>query len=173
MHNLLPFTPGPQFLVKGALQWNGGELVLRIQLQDSQDQLLDGLKPMKKTEGRLLPRKNELWKTTCFEAFWGRPGEKSYWELNISGSGSWNLYHFDSYRQPQPPRASDDFTIQSLEIDGKAGLECRLATALPVKELEGSVCVIARTAEATHYFSTKHAGDKPDYHLRAGFVYLR
>ena len=43
-------------------------------------------------------RADELWRTTCFEAFIG--GESgSYTELNFSPSGQWASYDFDAPRQ--------------------------------------------------------------------------
>jgi hypothetical protein len=43
-------------------------------------------------------RADELWRATCFEAFVKNEKSKEYWEFNLSPSGSWNFYHFTSYR---------------------------------------------------------------------------
>jgi hypothetical protein len=44
-------------------------------------------------------RRNELWKHTCFELFLSTPHSPGYWEVNLSPSGDWNFYSFNSYRQ--------------------------------------------------------------------------
>jgi len=44
-------------------------------------------------------RANELWKETCFELFFTRKDSDKYYEINISPTTKWNLYHFDSYRE--------------------------------------------------------------------------
>src|ERR1700751_274314 len=43
-------------------------------------------------------RKNELWKETCFECFFGVARSKAYFEFNGSPSGNWAFYSFDDYR---------------------------------------------------------------------------
>lgn len=168
MHQLRSFHTYSDISIRGDLAWQGKLLTLRFEVEDAQRRLLDGLgAPQRRVPGRE-SRRDGLWKTTCFEAFWARPRERSYWELNLAGDGGWNLYHFEDYRVPQPPRPSEDFRMESWETKTSGSLECALSTSLDLPKLEASICVIARTEGATHYFSTRHAGEKPDYHLRAG-----
>ena len=42
-------------------------------------------------------RTDELWRTTCFEAFVRTDG--GYVEYNLSPSGAWAAYRFDGYRE--------------------------------------------------------------------------
>ena len=49
-------------------------------------------------------RKDELWTTTCFEAFISAPGEQRYWEVNLAANGDWAVYRFDGYRSGQTRR---------------------------------------------------------------------
>jgi len=44
-------------------------------------------------------RKDELWKTTCFELFVRDPATEAYLEFNLSPSGNWAAYAFDGYRE--------------------------------------------------------------------------
>ncbi len=44
-------------------------------------------------------RMNELWKTTCFEAFLREAGAEHYAEFNFSPSGDWAAYQFERYRE--------------------------------------------------------------------------
>lgn len=44
-------------------------------------------------------RMDNLWQTTCFEIFWQPIGDTAYREFNLSPSGSWAAYDFDSFRE--------------------------------------------------------------------------
>jgi hypothetical protein len=44
-------------------------------------------------------RRDELWRTTCFELFLREPATGAYLEFNMSPSGNWAAYAFDGYRQ--------------------------------------------------------------------------
>jgi hypothetical protein len=114
-------------------------------------------------------RADELWRSTCFEAFWGEVGSKSYWELNLSPAGDrWNLYRFEDYRVPQPPEASDDFTLETLSIR-EGVLEATLAARESIGGVEAALCAVVVTGEGPRFYALAHPGDKPDFHLRAGF----
>jgi len=43
-------------------------------------------------------RRDNLWKTTCFEIFWSHDGI-SYREFNLSPSTRWACYDFDAFRE--------------------------------------------------------------------------
>lgn len=167
----MPFHPLTEPLgARGEIAWKSGGLELVFRLEDPRGLLQDGPAPARK---RFLPfelrREDGLWKTTCFEAFFGRAGEESYWELNLGAKGAWNLYRFDSYRSPQPPGPSDDFAIAWLDA-GEGVLACRLEPTAAPFALEASLCLVARGDAGTHYLSTRHAGAKPDFHLRESFT---
>ena len=50
-------------------------------------------------EGESEPgRTDELWKTTCFEAFLRPEGETGYTEYNFAPSGEWAAYDFTAHR---------------------------------------------------------------------------
>ena len=64
-------------------------------------------------------RADELWRTTCFEAFLKPMGQSSYTEWNFAPSGDWASYAFSDYREGMseaevnaPPyiRVEDNFT---------------------------------------------------------------
>src|SRR3954464_8994411 len=44
-------------------------------------------------------RADELWRTTCFEAFLRPLGEENYREWNFAPSGQWATYEFSGYRE--------------------------------------------------------------------------
>lgn len=167
MLTLHPFTPhGEPLGVQGKIELMGNEIYLEYRVTDPLHQVMDSLV----TGTRPDPfRAHGLWNTTCFEAFWGVPGEKGYWELNLSGTHpKWNLYHFTDYRLPQPPTESDDFAIKSWAVSPTT-LHCQLAGQRKLDHLEASLCTILRTSKGNYFYSTSHAGQQADFHLRNSF----
>ena len=85
-------------MVAEVLWLETGLLELTFNLQANHES--DALKNLKASTGResSKERQDNLWKHTCFEAFFARPDSEQYWELNVAPSGHWNLYQFDGYR---------------------------------------------------------------------------
>lgn len=111
-------------------------------------------------------RKDELWKTTCFEAFLQPEGEAGYREWNFAPSGDWAAYDFDGYRDGMAPaevaepyiRMEDNFTWWTLgaTIAVDAGKTWRLGLSAVLEEKDGT----------KSYWSLVHCDpDKPDFHL--------
>jgi hypothetical protein len=170
MHTLLPFQSINLGLsIQGKIFWENGGLELEYRVQDNECALRPGLTPRGRRFLEELCRQDGLWKSTCFEAFFGQPGQPAYWELNLAASGAWNLYRFSSYRTPQPPQACFDFQIAWLEVE-PGFVKCRLETKIGPTPLEASLCVVANTSAGGIYFATCHAEAKPDFHSRASFV---
>ena len=168
MEKLLPFSANTEaFGVRASVAREGAKLCFRYELTDPAGEVLGG--PVA-GDYRGVPRADGLWQRTCFEAFFARKGSPGYWELNVAPDGSaWNLYRFDGYRLPQPPAPSEDFTLERVSA-GVSTLACWLAPRAEVGELEVNLCAVVKTKSATHYLSARHAGEKPDFHVRAGFV---
>jgi hypothetical protein len=110
-------------------------------------------------------RSDELWMTTCFEAFFREAGRKSYREWNFAPSGQWAAYDFSSERQgmknakvDQAPyiRMEDNFTWwtmgATIAVDADKKWELGLSAVLEEKDGTKS------------YWALAHAGDKPDFH---------
>jgi hypothetical protein len=122
-------------------------------------------------------RKYELWTTTCFEAFFGVKGSDSYWELNFSISGNWNLFYFDSYRNPAQPREETKVTkisFKSFYEDFMWRLEVQLPVqnlGIQTKKMEmGLAAVIEFKNKEKSYFALKHETEKPDFHKKESFI---
>ena len=169
MIELFPFAAsGTDIRIKASFVSLRDGVQLEFRLRDPGAWVLDTLTPGEYTAANVR-RADELWKTTCFEAFWGIRGQPGYWELNLSANKSeWNLYHFESLRSPHPPRPSDDYRLHRLSRTGDA-LLCELETSLPLAELEKSLCAVTRLKDKTLYFSERHARDKPDFHNRSAW----
>jgi len=110
-------------------------------------------------------RQHELWKQTCFEAFFRQKGEKSYFEINLSPTGAWNVYHFKTYRSPQPP--TEYLEVQMLElIKEKESFSATFQIqGVDLSRIDASLCAILKLKNAeTTYWSTHHMSHKPDFH---------
>jgi hypothetical protein len=117
-----------------------------------------------------------LWNHTCFEMFVGSRGRAPYLEYNLSPSGAWAAYSFESYRL-RSSRA-DSFEAPSIEwVEGLGEAEMRATVALP----ESSVCahegldvalatVIELRSGSLSYWALDHPQERPDFHDRRAFL---
>jgi hypothetical protein len=111
-------------------------------------------------------RADDLWQTTCFEAFLRPLGEESYREWNFAPSGQWASYQFSNYREGRDPaqvdsgpyiRMEDNFTWWALgaTIAVPADTNWELGLAVVLEERDGT----------KSYWALAHpTGDKPDFH---------
>ena len=133
-------------------------------------------------------RRDELWKQTCFEIFVGCADQRSYLEFNLSPSGDWNAYSFDTYRKGMKPVSdsagievshhanpqSDIRTWSASIVPSPAhstkGEDGELAQLLKSRSLVlGATAVIEYQDGSREYWALTHAGEKPDFHLRESF----
>ncbi len=118
-------------------------------------------------------RRMRLWETTCFECFFGVPGQDLYWEINLSTAGHWNVFRLDNYRSG----LREELSIQALSIlvdRSVFSLETELDLSLlgiQDSEIELSVtAVIADKRGAMSHWAVCHGGIEADFHLRNSFV---
>ena len=162
MKSLLPFSAQEKSVhVQGQARLEGS--LLRIEFRWSG--------PVQDAEpgNKKWSRADELWKSTCFEMFLGNKGEAGYWEFNFAPAHCrWNAYRFESYREPQPPCATQDFELKSAHVltgSMVVDLECHVKFA----EAEGQLTAVIRTSGGMLYFAERHAPGKADFHFRGGF----
>ena len=110
-------------------------------------------------------RADELWQSTCLEAFLRRMGEEAYREWNFAPSGQWAAYDFSGYREGMtiaeivsPPyiRMEDNLTWWTLgatiAVDSSARWDLNLSAVL--EETDGT----------KSYWALAHPEEKPDFH---------
>ena len=120
-------------------------------------------------------RHDNLWKHTCFEAFFGKPDSEQYWELNVAPSGHWNLYQFDAYRSGGKEEPDTDIPTTSWkQSDRKCCCSITLNLSpwwedLQLPELAISAVLETQTGRLS-YWALQHPGDKPDFHDRRSFL---
>jgi hypothetical protein len=112
-------------------------------------------------------RTNELWRSTCFEAFLRTPA--GYYEFNFAPSTQWAAYAFDGYRRGM--RDADGIDTPRIEIrSGSARFELQAALDLDrLLPLDspwqlGLSAVIEETNGRKSYWALAHPPGKPDFH---------
>ena len=117
-------------------------------------------------------RRDELWRTTCFEAFLGVHGQDGYREWNFAPSGDWAAYDFSGYREGMaeaeigsPPyiRMEDNLTWWTLGATIATDAACRFELGLSA--------VLEEKDGTKSYWALAHPSvDKPDFHHRDCFA---
>ncbi|MEY4297523.1 MAG: hypothetical protein RLZZ423_702 [Cyanobacteriota bacterium] len=130
-------------------------------------------------------RRDGLWQSTCFEAFFGVPGQPQYWEINLAPSGDWNLYALSAYREglrPEPavsrlpfrlvrPDAwPDPSATQELQLSFELDLRSLIKAAAPL-ELSATA-VLDHREHGCSYWAWRHTGQEADFHRRDSFLPL-
>lgn len=117
-------------------------------------------------------RKDELWKTTCFEAFVALP--QGYCEYNFAPSTHWAAYRFSDYRDGMADL--DDMAPPSFDqqLDGKL-YQCDVTFDLPEVLARQSThinltAVIEEKDGTKSYWALKHPDGPPDFHDPACFI---
>lgn len=131
----------------------------------------EGLLPEELRPDKL--RADELWKTTCFECFVARPGEKAYMEWNFSPSGNWQAYDFQDYRMGRAEARVENPVLSAIQ-----GRRFEVDFELPTKfqssaiELSLTTVILEKGDEQPFYWALQHDAEKPDFHTRSSFSFL-
>jgi len=121
-------------------------------------------------------RRDELWRTTCFEFFLAREGDDSYWEGNVSPAGHWNCYRFSGYRRDMreeiitPPVISQEREPRNLLLTVELALDSLAPPGTPC--CLGLAAVLQCRTGALSHWALNHPAAQPDFHQRQGFIVL-
>lgn len=126
-------------------------------------------------------RRDELWKSTCFECFLGPIGQEDYVEWNFSIDGDWAAYSFKSYRGEmkaatvQPPLfhlpQSEWRKSGRLFLEVEAVVPAELRSISLARLQAGLTAVIVESGqEKPFYWAIEHWREKPDFHARESFT---
>jgi hypothetical protein len=169
MNKLIPFSEAGEVKISASLSRTSSLIQCVFEVSGAIDEILWPVKAPSSC------RRDELWKTTCFELFFGEPGANKYFEANFSPSGNWALYSFDDYRSGMKNETSIKIEISEFRISSESA-EFRVSlalidSALAGRDLEASPTAgIENKSGAISYWAMKHASDKPDFHDRASFI---
>ncbi len=119
-------------------------------------------------------RRDELWQHTCAEVFVAEQVTTAYCEFNFSPSTAWAAYEFDDYRlgmRPsscQAPQIHCTLSEQMLELQVQLFLPSHFEHQSPLRL--GVTMVVEQLSGYRSYWALAHAGERPDFHRRDGFI---
>ncbi|HLO29513.1 MAG TPA: DOMON-like domain-containing protein [Anaerolineales bacterium] len=121
-------------------------------------------------------RKDELWKTTCFEFFLAIKDHSPYWEFNLSPSGDWNVYHMDLYRrigfreETLIQRLPFDFQVENSGYSLNVAVDlCPILT--PEENVQAGIASIIQMKDGHEtYWALLHPAPQADFHVRESFI---
>ena len=124
-------------------------------------------------EGEAGVRRDELWKTTCFELFIST-GAGAYFEYNFSPGGDWAAYQFSDYRENGQDLDCASPAMNSVQSSDHLRLSVMLAR-LPVdltapRPRVGLTSVIESVQGGHSYWALDHLGEAPDFHRAETFT---
>jgi hypothetical protein len=115
-------------------------------------------------------RTEELWQTTCFEAFIRVSANGVYYEFNFAPSTQWAAYGFDGYRSGM---VATDIGTPRIDVQASPGM-FTLRAALELDRLSGLPrdavwrlglsALIEETNGRKSYWALAHPAGKADFH---------
>lgn len=113
-------------------------------------------------------RTDDLWRTTCFEAF--AETARGYAEYNLSPSGAWAAYGFSGYREGMRPLATKSPFIAVRHAPGLFILTVDLILPEEATGRVGLSAVVQGLNGVVSYWALRHPSDKPDFHHPDSFA---
>ncbi len=172
-HPLIPYEAQKEDItLTGEIVRQGvSSLVVTFSISDAKGVVIGGpVGEGMRYGGPKLIRAHELWKRTCFELFISPRGSEAYYECNMSTKGEWNIYYFDSYRTPQPPKETEAFSVTSIEYkEGELTVVIHSQDELP-SVLDCALTAVIETVSGESFYALSHKGGSPNFHIRESFV---
>jgi hypothetical protein len=123
-----------------------------------------------RTAGLVLPKKapsyrtDELWRSTCFEAFVRTGGAEGYLEFNLAPSTQWAAYRFDGYRSGMAPAGVAGPNVQARVAADAVVLTAVLGVPVPAPWRVGLSAVVEEVGGRISYWALAHPPGRPDFH---------
>ena len=130
--------------------------------------LVEGAARLELPDPAATGRADELWQTTCFDAFVGGKGA-TYREYNFAPSGQWAAYAFDSPRQGMR-NADDEVEVWLEGGDDWIAVEAAIFGDLAAGSPLNLTAVIEEEGGHKSYWALAHGDGPPDFHNRDCFV---
>jgi hypothetical protein len=111
---------------------------------------------------------DELWRTTCFEAFARTEG--GYVEYNLSPSGAWAAYAFDGYREGMRRLEVPAPFIVTRMAPGRFVLTADVELPDDATGPVGLTAVVERLDGAVLFWALTHPSVGPDFHHADSFA---
>jgi hypothetical protein len=120
-------------------------------------------------------RKDELWRTTCFELFLRDPENSEYFEYHMSPSCDSACYRFDDYRDGMQPMMGSIPPMVHPDHQDLSCYTCWCYIAVPphIRKkalIAGFNAVIETKDGQLSYWALDHPPTQPDFHHRDCFA---
>ena len=121
-------------------------------------------------------RRDELWKTSCFEFFLAMPNQPQYWEFNMSPSGDWNIYRMDAYRgvgfREEMSFQRLPFSVRREPRSVSVNATVDLSPIIPSERvIKLAISSVIQTKDGHRtYWALAHPNPPVDFHLRESFI---
>jgi hypothetical protein len=112
-------------------------------------------------------RQDNLWQTTCFEIFWQPIGGTAYREFNLSPSGQWAAYDFDSFRTGMRDAPVAAIAIACSHDDEGLMLTAHIAADLLDPAQVALNAIVEHTNGHKQYWALAFPPGKPEFHSEA------
>ena len=112
-------------------------------------------------------RRDNLWQTTCFEIFWQPIGGTAYREFNLSPSGDWAAYDFDSFREGMRDAPVDAIAIACSHDEAGLILKASIAADLPTPAQVALNAIVEHPGGAKQYWALAFPPGRPEFHSEA------
>jgi hypothetical protein len=168
---LRPFFEN-ELKVEASITYTAPELIVDYYLHDPKSLVL-----MPEKIAGQSKRRDDLFKTTCFELFLKEKNSSKYTEFNFSPTGDWNIYQFSGYRERSNDLANSLNHIKPPKIDCKlpqVKVTLELNLDLPsLFDYEISLtAVLEDKCSNLSFWAINHKGPSPDFHLPESFCSL-
>ncbi|MFM7404368.1 MAG: hypothetical protein ACKO1N_09850 [Erythrobacter sp.] len=112
-------------------------------------------------------RMDNLWKTTCFEIFWQPLGGTGYREFNLSPSGRWAAYDFDSFREGMRDAPVEAIAIACSQDEAGLILKASIAADLPDPAQVALNAIVEHPDGSLQFWALAFSPGKPEFHSEA------
>jgi len=177
MPRLYPFIAGSFAAIelRASVTCSAGRLALSFSLTGDKAALAKLVLPPPAAPDAADRRRDHLWQSTCWECFIADANAPGYFEINLSPSHHWNIYHFTGYRQGMSAVSAPPPLFHSRREDGFYQLDALIAglplIGDPANWRLGLAAVLARADGETGYFALSHPWGKPDFHHPDGLIF--
>jgi hypothetical protein len=116
-------------------------------------------------------RRDELWKHTCMELFFGIDRGNNYCEVNISPGGDWAFYCFDRYRE-RASFAGEPAAPKSITVTGDSGRRT-IGFEIDVRRVHDLIghppwrwqpTAVLESVAGRSYWAPSHPSQQADFH---------
>lgn len=112
-------------------------------------------------------RQDNLWQTTCFEIFWQPLGGGAYREFNLSPSGKWAVYDFDSFREGMRDAPVDLVDIACGHDEFGLVLKAKIAADLPSPAQVALNAIVEHRDGSKQFWALAFPPGAPEFHSEA------